>query len=361
MGLARIVAGGWFILAAVSTLRQYHDLLPQAERLFGPDSGTTGAPVRSLLMLVAAVVLVLVGLMLVAKGVAWMRRVALPPGGPSMIERDEVIAVLGDRRLPAFAEGPTQPYWPLRRWLADELADLTWWQRENASTGVRAFVRTCGAVIALAVFCLSLSLIATNDLLGPFPTSFVILLPFVTAIWAVLGLMLLGSIGPRVEAIEFPVAADGRNHRLRGQAIESRPIMLARPPAGIGLTLGATGVAVQCLMIAWWNLSPIDYPLQATSIIRHAGSIVGGIIFFVLGGRMVAAARSMLLVFRYESMLVLIDDAGPGMAARAAAVRTESLGLTGPRHVVAAVGASYVRDAAEKLVREWVDSGSVAS
>jgi hypothetical protein len=57
-----------------------------------------------------------------------------------------------------------------------------------------------------------------------------------------------------------------------------------------------------------------------------------------------------LLLFRYESMLVLIDATAHPIIARAAAVRTESLGLNGPRHLVAAVGGSYVRESAPALI-----------
>jgi hypothetical protein len=352
LGAARVLAGAWFVATGAATLCQYHDLLPRAERLFGSDSGTTGAPIRALLMLVIAIVLVLIGLVLAAKGFAWMRRVPLPQEGPAAIERDEVVATLRHHQLLAYADGPVVPYWPLRRWLADELADMTWWRREIMSRGVRAFVRSCGVVIVLAVCCLVLPAIMTDDLIGPFPTSFVIVLPLVTALWAVLGLMLLGSAGPRIESAEFSSAAGAAQNRDRREEefIETRPNRLDREAPALGLTLGTTGVAVQCLMLGWWSLLRIDYPLQATSIIRHAGSIAGGLVFFVVGGRMVAAATNLLLVFRYESMLLLIDADGHGMVARAAAVRTESLGLLGPRHVVAAVGGSYVRESAESLI-----------
>jgi hypothetical protein len=287
----------------------------------------------------------------------------VPHDGPAAIERDDVVATLRNRQLLAYADGPAAPYWPLRRWLADELADLTWWRREITSRAVRAFVRSCGAVVALALCCLVLPRVMTDDLVGPFPAGFVSMLPFVTAIWAVLGLMLIGSTGPRIEAEELPLPARAEHSGdvRKEQIIESRPKMLDREPPGLGLMLGGTGVAVQCLMLWWWNLSPIDYPLRATSIIRHAGSIAGGLVFFVVGGRMVASATTLMLVFRYESMLVLIETGSHGMLARAAAVRTASLGLTGPRHVVAAVGGSYVRESAPSLIRERSNSGSGAA
>lgn len=349
LGLARVLAGVWFVVTGVATLRQYNDLVPQAARLFGTDSGTTGAPMHALLMLVAASVLVVIGLVLAAKGFVWMRRVPLPREGPAAIERDDVVATLRHRQLLAYGDGPVAPYWPLRRWLADPLADMPWWRRDITSSGVRAFVRSCGLVIMLAVGCVVLPTIMTDDLVGPFPTTFVITLPFVTAIWAVLGLMLIGSGGPRIESEDLPLeaGAEYRRNLQEEQFIESRPAILDREPPGLALTLGATGVAVQCLMLWWWNLSPIDYPLRATTIIRHAGSIAGGGVFFVVGGRMVVAAVKLLLVFRYESMLVLVDQ---GTVARAAAVRTVSLGLTGSRHVVAAVGGSYVREIAQTLI-----------
>jgi hypothetical protein len=363
LGLARVLAGAWFVATGVATLRQRGDLVPQAARLFAADSGTTGAPMRSLLMLVAAGALILVGLVLAAKGFAWMRRVPLPHDGPAAIERDEVIAALRHRQLLAYGDGPVAAYGPLRRWLADQLADMTWWRRDIASSGVRAFVRSCGAVVVLAVCCLALPQIMTDDLVGPFPTTFVITLPFVTAIWAVLGLMLIGSAGPRIESEELPLPARAEQGRdpPEDEIMESRPGMLEREPPGLALALGVTGVVVQCLMLWWWNLSPIDYPLRATSIIRHAGSITGGIVFFVVGSRMVASATKLLLVFRYESTLIMFDTTDEGMLARAAEIRTESLGLTGPRHVVAAVGGSYVRESAPKLIRERSNFGSGAA
>jgi hypothetical protein len=358
LGLARVLAGSWFVTSGALTLRQHNDLVPQAQRLLGSDSGSTGAPMRALLMLVTAGVLVLIGVVLAAKGVAWMRRVPLRPEGPAAIDRGEVVGALRDHQLFAYAAGPAAPYWPLRRWLADQLADMTWWRREIMSQGAQALVRSCGAAIVLGVCCLALPRIMTDDLVGPFPTSFVITLPFVTAIWAVLGLMLISSAGPRIESEELPLPA--RVQPIRDlpdePIIESRPGMLDREPPGLALTLGATGIAVQCLMLWWWNLSPIDFPLRTTSIVRHAGSIAGGMVFFVVGGRMVAAATKLLLVFRYESMLILIDGTAHPVVARAAEVRTESLGLYGPRHVVAAVGGSYVRDSAPALIRERAGS-----
>ena len=309
LGLARVLAGGVFVAAGAATLRQYGDLVPQAERLLGSDGGTTGAPLRSLLMLLLAIVLVATGLVLAARGIAWIRRVRLSEEAPATIAPAEVIATLRDRRLPAFADGTTPPYWPLRRWLPDEMAALTWWRRDIASGGVRALVRSSAVAIAVAAGCVAMPRIMTDDLIGPFPTGFVLLLPFVTAIWAVLGLMLIGSGGPRVESMELPVPTGvGQRRILReGQIIESSPHRLDRESPGLALTLGATGIAVQCLMPWWWNLSPIDYPLRATSIVRHAGSIAGGIVLFAVGGRMLAAAARLLLLCRYESTLILID------------------------------------------------------
>lgn len=360
LGVARILAGGWFIASGVVTLRQYHLLVPQAERLFGGDIGATDAPIRSLLALIIAAALVVIGPVLAAKGFRWMRHLRLPPEGPGAIGRDEVIATLRHRQLLAYADGPAEPYWPLRRWLADELADMTWWRREIVSRGVRTLVRACVLVLVLAVCWLALSQFATIDLLGPFPVSFVIVLPFVTAIWAVLALLLIAPNGPRIESAEFslPARADSGREVQAEQIIESRPRMLKSESPGLGIALGITGVAVQCLMLSWWNLSSIGYPLLATSIIRHTGSIAGGILFFVLGNHMVTTAAELLLRIRYDSVLVLIDDTENGVVARAAAVRTESRGLAGVRHVVAAVGGTDVRESAETLIREGANSAS---
>jgi hypothetical protein len=184
---------------------------------------------------------------------------------------------------------------------------------------------------------------------------FVIVLPVVTAIGAVLVLLLIAPNAPRIESIEFPLPARPGSGREPGaeQIIESRPRILNREPSGLGITLGVTGVAVQCLMLAWWNLSPIGYPLLATSVLRHAGSIAGGVLFFVLGHRMVTAAAELLLRFPYNSIIVLINDTVRGAVAHATAARTEGRGLAGPRRVVAAVAGTDVRGSAQSLIREW--------
>jgi len=353
LGVARILAGGCFVATGAATLRQYRDLVAQAQRLFGGDSGTTGAPLRSLLTLITAALLILVGLVLVAKGLAWLRRIPVPPEGPGRIEPDDVIATLRDRQLRAYGDGPTAPYWPLKRWLADEIAEMTWWRREVASAAVRAFVRACAFVAILSVCCLAIPALMTDDLVGPFPTSFAWLLPIVTGIWAVLGLMLLGSVGPRIESIELPLPTTSALARepKEPRIVESPPLRMSGESPTLALTLGIAGLAVQCLMLTWWNLSPIDFPLRATSVVRHAGSIAGGLIFFAVGARMLKAATELLRGVRYESMLLMVDREGDGPIVRAAAVRTESLGIGGPRHLVAAVGGAYVRDSAEQMIR----------
>ncbi len=352
IGLARCLAGGWFITTGVARLRPYQDLVPQAGRLLGGDIGVTDAPIRSLLVLITAPVLCLVGLVLVVKGMGWMRRLALPSGGPAAIERGEVIEALSRGQLLAYADGPTEAYWPLRRWLADVLAEMTWWRRDVMSRSVRAFVRSCGLALAVAVCCFALPFLTTDHLLGPFPTAFVIVLPVAMATWAAFGLMLIPSDGPRIESVELPLSAQSALDRdaRPEQIIESRPGMLNQESPGLGLTIGMIGVAVQCLILPWWDLSLLSYPLVATSVIRHTGAIAGGVLFFLLGHRMVVAAKELLLVFRYESVLVLIEDAGGRMVGRAAGVRTASLGISGPRHVVAAVGGTFVLDAAQGLL-----------
>lgn len=352
LGLTRILAGGWFIASGVATLRQYPDLVPQAERLFGGDIGATDAPIRALLLLILAVGLVLLGPVLVVKGIGWTRRLLLPPDGPTAIARDETLATLRHHELPSYAVRPTEPNWPLRHLLSDDLAEMPWWRRDILDSGVRAFVRSCAGALLLAGIFLVLHRITTEDLLGPFPTGFVTLLLFVTAIWAALGLMLIGADVPRIESVEWPLSAQAGSNQApyAGQIIESTPVLLKGELAGLGVTLGVLGVMVQCLMLSWWDLSPIGFPLLATSLLRHTGSIAAGILFFVLGDRMLAAAADLLLSFRYESLLVLIDDAGDGRVARASAIRTESRGLTGPRRILAAVGGPHVRDSALSTV-----------
>lgn len=352
LGLARILAGLWFVARGVATLRQYHDLVPQAARLFGGNIGATDAPIRSLLALILAPALIVIGGVLGVKGFGWRRRLLVPPEAPQAIDQDEVVATLTRRQLPAYADGPDKPYWPLRRWLADDLADMTRWRRDITSGGVRLFARSCGAALVVAFVCAAVSLLTTNDLLGPFPAGFIIMLLFVTATWAALVLLLIPSSHVRIATEEFPLSPRPRykGEWQAGEIIESRPVMLQREPTAIGITLGVTGVLVQCVVMAWWNLPYTGYPLLATSIIRDAGSIAGGIVFFVLGQRMVSTAAELLLRVRYESTLVLVENSDQGMIARAAGIRTESRGLNGSRHVIAAVGGVDVRETAERLI-----------
>ena len=349
LGLGRIVAGGWVAAAGVMTLLQYKDFVPQAERLFGGDPGTTDAPIRSLLTLITGAMLVPIGLVLMAKGVRWMRRLQLLPGGPAPLTRDEVMATLVRREPPAFGAGPARSYWLLRRWLPDQLADLTWWHRDAMNISVRSVVRSCSLALVLGVIFLVRPILTYEDRLGPFPTGFVVMLIFVTAIWASLGLMLITSNGPRIESMEVPLPRrpEGAGHT---DVIESAPEMLPREPPGIGLTMGFVGLAVQCLLPTWWTLSTIGFPWIGTSIIRHACAIAGGILFLALGNRMVATAADLLMHFRYTSTLVLIESGGPGAVGHTAAVRTDSHGLAGPRHIIAAVAAPGAREAGERLI-----------
>jgi hypothetical protein len=349
IGWARVAAGGWFVANGVTTLTQFKDLQYQAQRLLAPDAGTTDAPIRSLFTLGLAAALVVLGLALMVLGVRATRRLTLPANGPALLDRDEVVATLIRHQAPAFGDGPAPAYRPLRRWLADQLADMPWWNRDIMGTGARAFVRSCGFVLIVSTLCLALRFVATDNPLGPFPLTFVLLLPVATAAWAALSLMLIPSHGPRIESIAFPLTRragvdDG------GMIIESPPALLPADPGTLGTTLGIAGVAVQCLLPVWWNLSLIGYPLLATSIVRHAGSIAGGIVFFLLGQRMMASAAVMLLRVRYESTLVFLDITDHDTTGYAAAVRTESRGIAGPRHVTSAVANSDVRETASRLI-----------
>jgi hypothetical protein len=354
LGLARILAGAWFIRSGVETLRQHEYLMYQARRLFSGDLGATDAPVRSLLALIAATGLVLIGLALVAKSLRWVRRLPIPAGGPAAIDQDEAVAVLCRHELPACAEGPTPLLWPLRRWLADDLAAMTRWRRELVHNGVRAFAWSCVLVLSITALCWVLPLITQPRLLGPFPAAFVATFPFMAAIWAGLVLQLPSSDHPRVEAVELPLPGRTRSGTpgAGGLLIESRPRLLDREPPGLALALGLAGIGVQCLLPAWWNLSQISYPLLATSVLRHTASLAGGILFFVLGQRMVTAATDLLLSVRFDSTLVLIEDTDGGQVAHAAAVRTESHGLTGPRQIIAAVGGPHAQETALALLQD---------
>lgn len=352
LGIARILAGACFVANGVMTLATYKDLVPQASRLFVRNPGATDAPIRSLLSLVTAPILVTIGFVLIAKSIKWLRRLPIMVDGPVAIDRSEVISALTERDAPAYEAGPRPTYWALRGWLTDQLADMTWWRRDIMNSGARALVLSCGVSLALGLLFVVRPLVTSDDLFGPFPASFVLVLLFVTALWAVLGLMLIPSNGPRIESIEFTLPPQRYNNAASpmGEFVETTPTLLGAESSQVGLTLGIAGIAAQCLMLAWWSLSLIGYPLMATSIIRHSASLIGGIVLFAIGARMLSMAVELLLLFRYQSTVVLIEGTGQGVIVRAAAVRTESRGLLGPRHIIAAVGGSNARETAEGLV-----------
>lgn len=350
-GFARIVAGGWFIASGAGTLREYDYLLPQIRRLFAGEMGGTDVPVRSLLTLVTAVLLVLLGLRLLLVGFRWTQRLRLPTDGPAPVERGDVVAALRHQRLPAYAAGLTEPDFPLRRWLTDELAGMTRWRRDLIGRGARLALRACVFASVVAVVCLVIDTLRPSNVLGPFPTSFVVVLPFVSVVWVILALSVITTERLRAESMGLPLAV--RAEALRGDAealiLENRPRLLDHTGGWINL-LGLSGVAVQCLTIVWWKLSPIGYPLLTTSIIRHMGAIAGGVLFFLLGRWMVNAASNLSQAFRYDSIVVLVDGVEDEMSAHAAAIRTEARSLTGTRRVIAAVGAAYVREPALALL-----------
>ncbi len=351
VGVAYIVASGWFIASGAATLREYDYLLTQIARLFAGKMGATDAPLRALLVLLSAVALVLLGFRLLVVGLRWRRRLHLPAEGPAALARSEVVAALRHHTLPAYESGPTESDSLLQRWLTDERGAMTRWRRELLGRGVRIMVWSCVLVLAISALWLLTRFLAPEDWLGPFPTSFVVLLPFISATWVILAFLVIPAERLRVESMELVLPA--RVEVIRGDAeeaiLESRPRLLDYS-SGLTNMLGLTGVAVQCLTPVCWDLSHIGYPLLATSILRHTGAIVGGVVFYHLGRWIVRAAAELSRYFRYDSTVVVIDGVGDEIVARAAAIRTEGRALTGPRHVIAAVGSAYVRESALALL-----------
>lgn len=352
VGLARVVAGGWFLLTVGRTLGESGYLLGQAARIFGGDIGATSAPYRSLLMLILTAALVVIGVRLVVNGIRSMRRLHLPVDGPAPLDRDEVFAVLVRRELPAYANGGSEPYRLLRVILGDQSVALPRWRRKERNRSVRTFAWACALVVVVAGSHVAVSQLAPTQLLGPFPTDFVLFFPLAAMIFAVLGLMAIGSDRPEIRTLEFRIPAKPVSGEANGseRIVESNPTLLDREPPGLGVTLGISGVAVQCLMLVWWNLSPIGYPLLATSLIRMLASIGAGILFFVLGGKMVAMASRLLLTTRYDSTVVMVEGDAQESLARAARMRTQSSTPHGPRHILAAVAGPQARSSAEELL-----------
>ncbi len=246
LGIARIIAGAAFVYTGVISLLDYPFLVPQAAELFG-DRGSTDAPLRALLTLSTAAIEVLIGLVLVAISIKWLGSLSLPSSGPAPIAADEVTAILSTRHASAFGDGLTPPHWLLRGPLSDQLADAPWWNRDLMSAGARAFARGWVMFATIAACYLLVHVFTANDLLGPVPTAFVVVLIVVTAMWAVLALMLIPSHGPRIESMNIALsAADVARRPLRpGEIIESAPKLLRPASPALGRTLGILGVATQ--------------------------------------------------------------------------------------------------------------------
>jgi hypothetical protein len=352
LGVARIVAGAALIFAAISNVRDLQLLMMQAGRLFGGDPGSTDAPLRSLLTIIVAALQAIIGLVLVILGARWLPSLRFPATGPTPIDANESKAILESRHATAFDSGPAPIFRPLERMLSDQLADATWWRRELIERGVRFFARAVGVALIITIVCVAVPQIAHKDLLGPFPVAFVGMLLFFGLMYAALTLMLLPSNGPRIESMEIPIAGSGPvlATLTPGDIVESPPRFLNVEPASIGNTIGLLGVGTQLALIAWWKLSPISYPLMATSIIRFAGAIIGGLEFLFIGSKITTTGAALLRTFYYESTLIMVDPARPSVA-HAAIARSESRGVAGPRHVVSAVAGPDVVDAVRALRR----------
>ncbi len=347
VGLARCLAGTWFVASAIASLDDLEYLLGQVTRLLHGDIGGTSAPIRSLLLLLLAAALLGLGVTMFARGLRWMRRRAT--GGPSPLASAEVLPVLAERRLPAYGPTPIPLPQPLRRWLEDDLGRITAWRRDLLGAAVRAVARATAIALGFVASWLIVSLAVPTEPRGPFPLGFVVFFPFVAAVWASLALLLIGSEWPRAEAIEMPVVVSVPGDE-PGRVIESPPGLVGREPPGLGTAIALAGVAAQCLLPTWWSLGDLDYPHLTTTIIRHLGAIAAGILFYRLGGRMIAAGAELLRRVQYDSIVVILDPTTSGKTARAAAVRTESRDPDGERQIVSAVGGPHTREAARKLL-----------
>lgn len=345
IGLARCLAGAWFIASAIATLRLAGVYGPLAARLFRGEIGGTDAPIRSLLVLVLAVIMLMLGIMMIARGLRWYRHA--PAGEAAPLDRDEVMAALTEHRLPAYGPGRVPPRWPLRTWLGDEMGRITGWRRDLVGDAARQLARATMIALGVTMCWLVISLAVPDRFLGPFPFTFVIVLPFMAAVWASLALLLVGSPGPRIESVELPVPIP---RDAPGQVIESRPDMVGREPPALGTAIALLGVVTQSLLPSWWTLETISYPLLATSLIRFIGSIIGGVLFLQLGNRMIVAGAELLRRVQHDSTVILIAAAPGGLIAHAAAVRTESRDPGGERQIVSAVAGAHAREAARKLL-----------
>lgn len=350
LGIARCLVGAGFVASAARTWRDRGFLLEQAARLFRGDLGATDAPIRATLMLAIAVALLLLGIVTMARGLRWMRGLVAAGTGPAALSAQEVVEVLVERRLPAYATSDAASSSLLQRVAGDELARLTRWRRALIEDATRAVRWATGLAILLPIPWIAVRLVTREPLLGAFPIWFAILLPFLAAVWVGLLLLQLGATPPRLESVDLPHSGRRDAGGSAPAFTEDRPTLLTWEPAALGNTIGLLGVLTQCLLLSWWTLGTLGYPHLATSIVRHLASIVAGAIFFALGDRMLAAARELLVRVQYDSIVVLVVDTGSGWVARAAEIRTEAREPSGPRQVITAVGGAHTRSAAPRLV-----------
>lgn len=343
IGLARMAAGAGFVVTAVLRLPDAQFLVPHAGRLFSGDLGGTDAPIRAFFELLLIPTMLSLGIAMVVRGARWMRR--QPVQGPVPLSPDEVTAVLMERRLPAYEAATLRQPWPLRSWLDEELGRVTGWRRDLIAQASRSFIRAVGLALLVLLVSTAAAYAVPGDVLGPLPLRFVLVYPFAAAVWAALTLLLIGSAWPRVEVIDLPVADPAPTTE---QLLESPPAFISREPPALGTAIALTGVATQCALLSWWTLDTISYPHLATSVTRHLGTIIGGVLFFVLGARMVTAGTELLRRVQYDSVAVWLGGAGE---ARGAEIRTESRDPGGDRRIISAVASAHAREAALELLR----------
>lgn len=350
-------------------------------------------------------------------------------------ERD-LGAALARREMPAYAIPPTGPMRLAYRLFPGRFSLMTPTTRLFVANMMRSSLRLAGLVALLVAIFGAVSVVPPkylNELGGwipNFPLHFVVPVVGIAALQIVMVIAILPSVTPVADTLEFRLSMRGggdpkaiphglehqllvirpesgapnRQHRqgfemLTGGVgdtgvfggklyIESQPTLSEAPTTWVSTALLAAGTVLALVGVFWVFEIPefmggnprVSDTVQGLLGIRWAGHVAGGLVLYGLGRRLIASGASLLSVFRFESLAVLLDVEGNygrskvrvgkgvhdsieseniivrsdcSITGHVATLLSETVGIDGPRAVVGMATDERARDV-EGLVQSWL-------
>jgi hypothetical protein len=381
------------------------------------------------------IILIFASIVMLNRGVGAISRLIVPPRAPRDLQPGDVKTSLKRRELSAYAVDRGETYWLLRRWFPNQFPLMTQRRRQIVTSGLREVTRVATAVLVVAVSLFGAESLKSNPELTVaagavpgFPLLFFVLYAAGAVFHVAVAIRMIPSVAPRADITEFRAAlrgggdpsqmAHGLEHELgairppdgtpnrvsqegfaleeggvtdSGQfdgslAVENQPQIVEGVKASQTLSMLACGSGLQVAALLWFLTVPsFERPLgpEADDGVRFVSwlvTLLGGLLLFRMGGRMVDSAASLLSTFRFRSVGVLLEVRGnyarsqvrigkgihdsiesenlvvrsdSSVSGYVATLLTESEGLMGPRYVVATIVDEAGRRV-EHLVSQWL-------